>query len=52
MTPQEALNILYNATRKLNGTADDHQKLKECAETLQRFISEAKAPKKLDKPKE
>lgn len=39
ITPQQALQNLYIASRKANLTADEHQLLTECAKVIEEIIS-------------
>jgi len=34
MTSQEALNLLYNATRQMSLSAEQHEQLKQAAQTV------------------
>ena len=40
MTKIDALNILYNATRQIQTTAENHEKLREAAEFLAKALEE------------
>jgi len=37
-TPEQSLNNLYNATRMLRISAEEHEELKKCADILTLFI--------------